>query len=185
MRNLILFSLITTVSCSGTSEQENSVGLSNFHLNGNIQFNKQYVSDSIYTITYYNEVDSGRVDSVYQFELFNTNFIPTNQTIYSTEQINAELSISRTDSTIEFRLLNPRYDYIAANILRPFDSTFWGPNEVTEIRILSLPITELEIVGYIQDWGIYSESDSIGTIGRQVNRILPITIQEHTLQQML
>jgi len=188
---LIVGLTITLVSCGqqgGERLVKTDKGFQEFFQNGFIKTEFIKKNDSLEDKYFYNPYDSGQIDSLYQFKLFYDTMLPWKQYIYNQDQINRELNLAKvaldSGEFIKFKLLKPRYDIISIylrknEINRLRDTTYWGPLKPSTLRQFFLRVPSDSILtGFVMDWGFWSKTDTIGSIGLQHNRFLKFEIAD-------
>jgi hypothetical protein len=109
--------------------------------------------------------------------------VPWQQYIYDRTAVKEELAIQRltldSGDFVSFKLLKPRYYWMAVYVIRPnLGDTILRVPDLAEYREYYLEIPpDSAIGGFVIDCGIWETSDSVGTIGLQVDRYLMFNLK--------
>lgn len=192
LQTLIIGLVITLISCDSQTNTRISTenGYQEYFDNGFIKIDCIKKTASLEDKYFYNRYDSGLIDSLYQFRLFYDTIVPWKQYIYNSEQLAREIKIDRiqldSGDFIKFELLNPRYDYISLHLRknqtdRLSDTVYHNlPTLENPRHVLLRDPRDSTLTGFIFDWGIWSKTDTIGSIGTQVIRFLKFEIKDRT-----
>jgi len=182
--SIMLFGCGKSIDYPIAGKQNDSI---EYFSNGNPKSYKVTKSDSVFDINFYNQFESGAIDSQYRYRYFYDTLIPHEEYIYTDKQITKELLISKlkTDSGeyYKFNLLEPRNEWISIYI-RGNGQSFKKDTLIAILhfinpRVITIKANEDSVInGYIKDWRFLTLTDTIGSIGHVMSRYLKFKISK-------
>ena len=175
---IILTLIFCIIGCGENSQnqvEEKSNSDEEFYSNGFIKQKVVEKTDTSSFVQFYNQLDSGRIDSAYYYELFRDTVVAFDQYILDEEVIAEDVDIEVKGDSLEFSLKNQKYFWISLELINEdnkLDSMIWyniGGN-TSQIKILK-PNNPWS-VNSVHDWGVWVKgNDSIGRTIRRIYRL--------------
>lgn len=138
-----------------------------------------FENDSSKRVVYSDFNDTTQIDSIYYFKHFQDTFLLIDRLYINSQHVEDKINITefRTDSGnfVKFILPNPEGTWIMVALCdstyQKIDTIIYGPSEHVDHRFILIPApNERRLYGYINDWDIFAIADTIGAIGRQIDK---------------
>jgi hypothetical protein len=173
MFKIVILSTFIFCFMSCAYKEKNSLPYSNskriFYPSGNVRLDSITLTDSTRRTVYYNEYDSGKIDSLSNYRLFQDTLVQWQKFIYAKEKVDQELRVSHEELDsgryVKFLLLRPNGWWIAVwHISKAKDTTYYGtPVRSTPRQIYVKNDLDSAMTGYVKDWRVWSRFDSSKT----------------------
>ncbi len=184
-RNFLVIFATFLLSCSTEQEQSNSNAGLEFYENGWIKSEIVSRTDSTERIAYYNRLDSGNIDSIYHYQVFQDTLLPFYQMIFNDPSTKDNLTIDESSENgyrLDIELRNARGDWIYLNFLNEegkgiktvHGSMDTNHDEPRTISFTDSIRTSNNII--IGDWWIWIKPQ--GKVGRQLERQIFIDLDD-------
>lgn len=158
-RTITFFLIFINVACeTGTKNESNLVN------SDTVGYNDGYL------VKFYSN-DSAKFDSTHRYMYEFDSLFLTNRVIIENDDETSNIIIKKINDSIRITLNNPQYEYLA---LVNKDTVVWGPNYPSSTLTIAKNDSILLYDAYVQNWGIIGLSDTLGSAGIQLNKLIKI-----------
>ena len=172
---LISFCIISCGENSQSQVKEKNNTDEEFYSNGFIKQKVIEKTDTSSFVQFYNQIDSGRIDSAYFYEVFQDTLVAFDQYILDKGVIDEDVHMEVNGDSLEFSLKNQRYFWISLNLINEenkLDSMIWYNTGGNTSHVKIPKPNNPWRVNSVHDWGVWVKgNDSIGKTIRRIYRL--------------